>query len=207
MPEPIPSNVASLLQNQFHQVAIFTANRDESVRKYMDLGYHNWVYDNADLMGVLNGEVTITKARMAFNYDIFPGELEFLEYQGPNRHALEGRDGRTPFISHMSTYVEDVCASSMILYRELGILPYHKFVTANNTNPAVAGKKRFVECIYNYRDTLGYDIKLIEKVPWNYNMDEWIDFDIKDMAEAAQELLDPDSLKAQAEGTPVPEVR
>lgn len=189
MPEPIPSNVPSLLQNQFHQVAIFTADRDAAVEKYEALGYNNWVFDDADLLGVLNGEPVITKARMAFNYDIFPGELEFLEYRGPNRHSLEGRDGTQPFISHMSTYVEDVFAASMILYREAGILPYHKFVTANNTNPAVAGKKRFVECIYDYRDVLGYDLKLIQKVPWNYDADEWIDFDIEEMTKAAAEVF------------------
>lgn len=180
MPEPIPTNVKGALKMfdyQFHQVAIFTDHAEEAVKNYKALGFDNWIHDEADLIGYFNGAFVTTKAKMWFNYDIYPGELEFLEYVGPNRHAAEGRDGSQPFISHMSTYVDSVFEASKKIWDEFGMLPYHQFITANNTNPAVAGKKRFIECIYDFRELLGYDIKLIQKVPWVFDAGLWLTFD------------------------------
>lgn len=180
MPAPIPVNESvaknpmSVLDYQFHQVAIFTDDVEKSMNPYQSMGYQNWIIDTADLEGVLYGEEIVTKATMAFNYDIMPMELEFLHYEGPNRHSKAGRTGEVPFITHMSTYVDDVKESSRIIFDELGLLPYHRFITNNNTNPAVRGKKRFIECIYDMRDLIGYDIKLIEKVAWDYDNDSWL---------------------------------
>lgn len=185
MPAPIPanenvtSNPLSVLDYQFHQVAIFTDSIEKSIAPYINMGYDNWIIDTADLVGVLNGEETVTEATMAFNYDIMPMELEFLHYEGPNRHSKEGRDGSQPFISHMSVYVDDVKESSVKIFQELGLLPYHRFITDNNTNPAVRGVKRFIECIYDTRADLGYDLKLIQKVAWDYKNSEWLDFCIQ----------------------------
>lgn len=180
MPAPIPvnhnvlANPLQILDYQFHQVAIFTNDVYKSMAPYIGMGYDRWILDTADLEGVLFGEEIVTKATMAFNYDIMPMELEFLQYEGPNRHADAGRDGVVPFITHMSTYVDDVKETSHAMYHELGRLPYHRFITNNNTNPAVRGKKRFIECIYDFRDELGYDLKMIEKVDWNYDNDSWL---------------------------------
>jgi hypothetical protein len=180
MPAPIPSNVRSFLPYQWHQVAIYTDEPERAIEQYERLGYRNWVYDQADLIGNLEGEAVVTKAYMAFNYDIFPGELEFLRYIGPNRHQQEGRDGEVPFISHMSTYVDNVFLESTQIYKTFGMIPYHQFITGNNTNPAVKGLKRFIECIYDFRDLLGYDLKLIQKVPWDIpNHNAWTSFNVQ----------------------------
>lgn len=184
MPAPIPvndsvkNNPASVLDFQFHQVAIFTANIAKSMSPYQNMGYNNWIIDTADLEGILYEEEVTTQATMAFNYDIMPMELEFLQYEGPNRHSNAGRNGAIPFITHMSTYVDDVKESAEKIFGELGMLPYHRFITNNNTNPAVRGKKRFIECIYDLRDTIGYDLKLIEKVTWDYDNDSWLGYQI-----------------------------
>lgn len=177
MPPAIPTNVPSFFGYQFHQVAIFTDHAEEAVEEYQAMGYTEWVNDTADLIGYFHGQFVVTKATMWFNYDIFPGELEFLEYEGPNRHADEGRTGEKPFISHMSTYSDSVFRDSVDFWKKFGKLPYHQFITANNSNPAVAGKKRFIECIYDFRDLLGFDIKLIQKVPWDFDESLWLTFD------------------------------
>jgi len=180
MPAPIPvnetvkNNVFSVLDYQFHQVAIFTDSVEKSMKPYQNMGYDKWIIDTADLEGILLGQEVVTKATMAFNYDIMPMELEFLQYEGPNRHSNAGRTGEIPFITHMSTYVDDVKESSQKIFDQLGLLPYHRFITNNNTNPAVKGKKRFIECIYDLRDQIGYDLKLIEKVSWDYDNDSWL---------------------------------
>lgn len=182
MPAPVPTRVGSFFDYEFHQTAIFAADQDAAVQLYRDLGYENWIEDNAELKGILDGKPVVTKARMQFNYDVFGGELEFLTYEGPNRHAEQGRTGLPPFISHMSTYVDDVRWHTVQMYREFGMLPYHRFITQNHTNPAVVGKKRFIEAIYDTRALLGFDLKMIQKVAWDFNDNAWLHFDIEDAA-------------------------
>lgn len=175
MPSPIPSHVDGLFDYQFHQVAIFCPlGVKEAVERYVQLGYDNWIVDNAELKGKLDGEDVVTKATMAFNYDIMPMELEFLHYQGPNRHEQEGRNNGDPFISHMSVYVDDVITDTKRMTEVLGSAPYHRFITQNHSNPGVIGQKRFIESIFDTRTFMGYDLKLIQKVPWNFEDSDWL---------------------------------
>lgn len=176
MPAPIRSKVMSLLMNQFHQVAIYTEDQGKAVSEYVKLGYVDWIHDEAELCGLLYGQPVKTKARMSFNYDIMPMELEFLTYYGPSRHTSDSRKGDKSFISHMSTYVDDIREDVGLLFDEYGMKPYHRFITQNHSNPAVAGKKRFIEAIYDTRSQLGYDLKLIEKVPHYYDDSEWLNW-------------------------------
>lgn len=178
----------SIFGYQMHQVAIFTDHAQAAVDKWKSFGHTEWAEDKAVLVGKLDGiEGTIfTYAHMWFNYDIMPMELEFLEYTGHNRHAAEGRDGAQPFISHMSTYVDNVFIEAMKMQIHFNMLPYHRFVTTNHQNPHVLGKKRFIECIYDTRELLGYDIKLINKVPWDFPNQLWIDWEIEDFHTAEE---------------------
>ena len=171
MPEPIKStNPSSVFGYQFHQIAIYAANQDNAVDFYKEMGHTDWIEDFAILHGWLDGELVETKAHIQFNYDIMPMELEFLTYMGPNRHTAQGRDGVVPFISHMSVYTDDVFDVAM----NMPMKPYHRFVTRDHMNPGVRDKKRFIECIYDTRNVLGYDIKFIQKVPWNFPDDMWL---------------------------------
>lgn len=176
MPPPIEVNVnvgfKSKLRYQFHQVAVYTASIDESVELYEKLGFERWIVDHATLHGKIFHQdrwmETKVEATMAFNYDTMPMEMEFLHYHsGLNRHGLLGKHGDPPFISHMSTYVDDVIQAIKDLVPTLGF-PYHMFVTQGHTNVAVAGKKRFIEAIFNTSDRIGYDLKLIQKVPHDF---------------------------------------
>lgn len=184
MPEPIPVDERvrelSNFPNQFHQVAMYcsdTAMQHDSVNKWLDLGHGEWIMDQASLNGVIINPATgrpqhsYVLARMAFNYTIMPMELEFLTYKsGVNRHSLTGNDQRNrPFISHMSTYTDDVLGQIETLRDNQNMMPYHRFVTEGHTNPAVVGKKRFIEAIYDTTYILGYDIKFIQKVPWEFD--------------------------------------
>lgn len=173
MPAPIPSPVQGLFGYQFHQVAIFCPEGvDDAVEHWRSLGYTNWIEDSARLKGLLYGLPVETEARMLFNYDIMPMELEFLDYSGPSRH--EGATG-APYISHMSVYVNDVHLETTRLTAALGDRPpFHRFITQNHTNPGVAGKKRFIESIFDTTGLLGYDTKLIQKVPWDFDDESWL---------------------------------
>lgn len=186
MPAPIPSAVDGFFGYQFHQVAMFCPDGAlAAVQHWVDLGYDNWIEDNAVLKGkLLKGKLLVnhsvryddvkTEATMLFNYDIMPMELEFLEYRGPSRWSGRGAVYTQPFISHMSVYVDDVIWETRRLREILGKPPFHRFITTNHTNPGVVGKKRFIESIFDTHDLLGYDTKLIQKVDWDYPDEAWL---------------------------------
>ncbi len=168
---------------KFHQVAVYTPRFDTAVDSWIDLGYKNWAFDSAVLKGVLNTaslyeeprwEVCETPARMAFNYDILNGgaEYEILGYQGKlHEWKTKGKDAGEGFISHISVYTEDLEENVKLCEVEWGRTPYHLFTTEQHTNPRVRGRKRFTETIINMKDIFGFDIKFIQKVPWDYKAD------------------------------------
>lgn len=157
----------ALFNLKFHQVAIYALDIDDAIARWGRMGYTNWSRDNAILDGIDRGERVIKRARMAFNYDILPLELEYVSYMGP-RNTRDSRDGSSPFLSHLSTMVEDVDEVAARLLNDHGLAPYHQFVTRDHTNPHVQGKKRFKEAIYDTSQMLGFDIKLIQRIPWDY---------------------------------------
>lgn len=149
---------------EFHQVAMYTKDLNRAVEAMRMLGYNDWHEDTADLDGFYVGKKCRIQARMAFNYQMLPGkELEFVEYfDHPDDRYRDLPAG--PFISHMSVYVDDVEKAVLDIDSQHGMLPFHEFETSGHTNPRVAGKKSFKEAIYNFRQSLGFNIKLIEKV-------------------------------------------
>lgn len=163
---------------EFHQVAMFTQDIDGAVETYSSLGFTEWTWDHATLKGIryINGiwQSVTTLATMAFNYEIMPMELEFLEYDGQSAHRHQERSqfSAVPFISHMSVHVESVQETIVRLAQE-ALSPYHIFVTQDHDNPYIVGKKRFVECIFDTRADLGYDIKCIERIPWDSPLNAW----------------------------------
>ena len=191
MPPPIKTNIENaLLPYQFHQVAIFCPRGtplSAATAPYEDLGYDNWIEDRAVLVGAFrmpnsseapeNWVNSKVEAHMLFNYDSMPMELEFLKYySGVHRHRDRVNE-LSPFISHMSTYVDDV-VEEIGRMRPLFGLPYHRFVTTEHTNPNVVGKKRFIEAIFNTREVLGYDLKLIQKVALDYDDTKYLNHSI-----------------------------
>jgi hypothetical protein len=153
---------------KFHQVAFMCPSLDAldlACAHYKIMGYDNWSFDTAVLVGTLRGEPIETVATMAFNYEALPMELEFLHYEGPSRHQDRARRARFPFISHMSVHVESIEEEVAKLSPKLGD-PYHLFETRDHTNPAVRGIKRFREAIFDTQQFMGYDLKLIERIAW-----------------------------------------
>lgn len=158
---------------KFHQVAIYTTDVGDSVQPYFEMGYDNWKTDTAVLVGYRRAAHSLVwvpetcQADMAFNYDIMPLELEFLQYHGPSRHHERSLLDHIPFISHMSVHVDSVREIIEKFKEDYGTIPIHVFVTQDHTNPAVKDKKRFIECIFDTRAWFGYDIKCIERVAWD----------------------------------------
>lgn len=177
MPDPIPSPVKGLFGYQFHQLAMYSPAGIVPDRGplgfWRGLGYTNWIHDTAELKGILFGEEVVTQGDMWFNYDIMPMELELLHYNGKSRWS-DTSPWVKPFPSHMSTYTDDVLTDTRRLTEMLGFPPFHRFVTQRHSNPGVAGKKRFIESIFATHTVLGYDVKFIQKVPHDYDDEQWL---------------------------------
>jgi len=165
----IPAPEGSIFGLKFHQVAIYHNKPELAVDAWMDMGFDNWSEDTALLVGAEFGDPSVKEGHMFFNYDILPMELEYVHYSTGRRHNRDPRDGSEPFISHMSTYVEDLEHELARIQADVGMEPYHRFTTQDHSNPVVVERKmRFKEAIFNTRSFLGYDIKLIQRVPLNY---------------------------------------
>jgi hypothetical protein len=164
----IPTPDGSFFGLKFHQVAIYHKDPELAVEFWSDAGYNDWHADTAVLVGTEFGEESKKTARMYFNYDIMPLELEYVRYGSHSRNSQDLRNGEPPFLSHYSTYVEDVEYEVDRIQFQLSMEPYHRFVTQDHTNPGVVGVKRFKEAIYPTTRFLGHDVKLIQRVPWDY---------------------------------------
>lgn len=162
----VPEGVAKaegLFSYEFHQVAIYTRDLDGAVSEMADLGFLEFYQDRAILDGYYREKHCRINAQMLFNYQMLPGkELEFVRYDGhPSR---EYSQAPAPFLSHMSAYVDNIDAAVERIADYQGFLPFHRFTTSEHSNPRVAGKKYFKEAIYETNLTLGFNVKLIEKV-------------------------------------------
>ncbi len=162
---------------KFHQVAIYAINHVKTVGLYKDMGFMNWSYDIATLaMHGVRGDKILT-AKMAFNYEYFKDgkELEVITYVGDSHHHISGRVAQcVPFISHMSTYIDDALDAATFYCDKFGVRLVHRFDTYNHVNPKIAGKLRFREAIIDTRHLFGYDIKFIQRLtegPWELNVE------------------------------------
>jgi hypothetical protein len=159
--------LAELASEPFHQVALYVGDHDLALALYQNMGYTEWVHDEAILDGYACDDRTVLKGRMSFAYNMLEGkELEILTYEtlrGQSHHELGGRVPGPPFISHLSAHTEDIEQVHLCALR-MGLQVIHSFQTFNHTNPAIAGKRRFAEAILGTRHILGYDIKFIERI-------------------------------------------
>jgi len=156
-------------QLKAHQVAMYVENVFSAVDSMVSLGFDEWMWDEALLVGEVYGRPMETKATMAFNYQFGPNELEFLRYWGPSWHTDAGRTSEAgtpthPFLSHLSIKCEDLddAAHDMNLDR-FEVVQWFK--THDHKNPLLIERKQsFNERVYGTRDRFGYDIKLITRV-------------------------------------------
>lgn len=159
----------SLFQEKFHQLAIYSPDALASAQALHEFGYNEWMIDEATLVGKVYDEPIETRARMLFNYQFNDGELEFLQYFGPSWHSIAGRtddDGKCidPFISHQSVYVDDVDAKRDEI-EKLGWHVCQEFETQDHINPILKSRgERFKEVVISTRGSLGYDLKLIQRI-------------------------------------------
>jgi len=125
----------------------------------------DWVQDTVRTEGWAlqrNGQMewVQNEANLMFNYDMWPMEYEVLHYvEGWNWHML--RDARTPYLSHYGIHIEgdDEVVLASRRWRVL-----QESFTYSHTNPAIKDSRRYRYIIFDSRDDLGAELKLIQRL-------------------------------------------
>ena len=145
-------------------IAIYTNTLGKTIAMYNQLGHSQVGQDSCVFDGVFHGERKTVTAYMAFFNTIVPGVLvEILQYGTGNPFGFV--DGRSPFVAHHAGYVDDVDEAAGKLADATGTIVHSRFSTHEHTNPEIIGMFRFKEAIVGTKDVLGYDYKLMQKIP------------------------------------------
>lgn len=147
----------------FEQIAIQTRDGLKTLENYKNLGHTEWIEDEVhakNIDGVLAG--TSFKARLFFNYTVFPGkEYEIIE-------LFEGRSGQYfPYddfspngeISHMGLHVENI--EEYIAQNEL--LRSSTLIQLTETQWHKGTQRRYMYALVDTIKSLGFITKLIQR--------------------------------------------
>jgi hypothetical protein len=171
----IPKNPLGV---DFYQVGVYCESLDV-ISEFMadsalDFGADEWVIDMAVHYGELLGhephqwEPIYITAHMAFNYQMIPGiEFELMYWEGKPgsllRHPYAGYgDAQVVCLTYK---VEDTFAEENRLRREFDLRPSYRFMSQTHLNPAIAGKARYRDTMYDTMDRFGFDIRFSQKLP------------------------------------------
>lgn len=131
------------------------------------LGLTEWVEDTVRAIGEVFGVEQENLATLLFNHQL-GYELELICYhnatQPNNWHSARGTDMTTTFLSHKGYHVTDMPAAKKH-YRECGFKIAQEVWTVSHTNQFLRDTgRRYHYVVYDTRDLLGFDLKLIERV-------------------------------------------
>lgn len=127
-----------------------------------------WSHDMVTAEGqVWEKEGVTNQAQLAFNYSIVKGGMEFevLESNQSTPYWLDKylQVGPLPILSHLGIHVENLDREVRRL-EELGYRIAQDVRTREHSNPKVPAHRRYRYVIFNTRERLGFDIKLIQRL-------------------------------------------
>lgn len=167
--DPLVGRDTVLNRFPIQQVAIYTTIRPHELQNSLNVLFglkDNWVEDDVIADGEVWGEpVYHLRAKLMFQYNLIPGvEFEILYYENFEQSWLARRSPREAIgLSHMGLHVESV-EDSITLVREVyGFKIAQKVRTHVHSNPAIAGKREYTYVIFDSRERLGFDLKLIQR--------------------------------------------
>lgn len=159
---------------KWEQIAIYTPHFDATKVLLQSFGCKTWVEDYVTAKGTvgpLSDKERILVAHLAFNYDLNI-ELELIQYHTtPNWHSykqscLKDRDVDSVFLSHISYHVPSIdqeLEKYSPFFRQAGSAVVQRVTTIAHSNPKV-GDRRYEYAILDTRASIGFDLKLIERI-------------------------------------------
>jgi len=147
------------------QVAIYSPNPEKLLNLLRDLGCDEWFHDRVHAHGEVFESESGNVADLAFNYQLIPGvEFEVLHYrEGDNWIEANGVD-HINGLSHLGVHVEDLDGAVRFMEAR-GFKIAQEVKTESHTNPHIANSRRYEYVIFDSREHLGFDLKLIKRLP------------------------------------------
>jgi len=147
------------------QVAIYAPHPEKLISLLRDLGCDEWFHDRVSAHGEVFERKSGNVADLAFNYQLIPGvEFEVLSYrEGGNWIEAIGAE-RTNGLSHLGVHVEDLDGAVRFMEAQ-GYKIAQQVTTQSHTNPHIANSRRYEYVIFDSRDQIGFDLKLIKRLP------------------------------------------
>lgn len=149
---------------KIEQLAINPRNPETAKMLLQAMGVDEWTEDTVTAGGHVlvsqDEKVDATNtANLSFNYDLFPGEFEVLEYtKGENWLQEWGAS----LVSHIGMHCTE---EELWEWKEFFGRRYIPIVqevwTMEHSNPAIKDMRKYHYCIFGTRDVLGCDVKFI----------------------------------------------
>lgn len=154
---------------KFEQIAVKDDEDTTILRSYMDMGHDNWAIDIVDSAGVIRDssapsgfKIIENTANLYFHYDVIPDvEFELLHYVCGDNFLYHVKPGA---LSHMGMHV-DSCAGYEQYMFDRNFILLQEVITQNHY---AFNDRRYHYAIYQH-STMGYNIKLIERLHQDYD--------------------------------------
>jgi len=93
-------------------------------------------------------------------------EFEVLTYlDGDNWHQRRSADSTFPFQSHMGLHATaEVIDQIKADMADIGCGIAQEVYTTSHTNPVIAGKRKYHYVVFDSKEKIGFDLKLIERI-------------------------------------------
>lgn len=121
-----------------------------------------WHTDQVVAKGQVFGHDSENQAELNFNYQVMAQGVEFevLCY----KEGTNWLGGQKKGLSHLGTHVDDLAAVKERLLG-MGLTIAQEVNTLSHTNPAIKDTRRYWYCIFDTRNLMGFDLKLIQRLP------------------------------------------
>lgn len=156
-------NINKLIGKPFDQIAFACKNRSHQALA-ASLMAGDWIEDEVLAEGFVHGKASMNRAHLMFNYD-GPVEHELLCYLSGDNWVryIDFGVGERFVLSHLGWHVEDADKASELLLPMFKVA--QEVVTLSHTNPYLIEQRRtYRYIIHDSRASLGFDIKLIERI-------------------------------------------
>jgi len=146
---------------KIEQVAIYSENPDKLIEALSELGFDEWQEDHVVAKGEVFGEPVVSEATLNFNYQIGPFEFEILKYDAGD-NWIE-RHKQKSGMSHLGLHVDDV-EPYIEKMAKLGYGIAQQVETQSHSNPNIKGKRKYKYVIFDTREAIGFDLKVIQRI-------------------------------------------
>lgn len=146
---------------KIEQIAICPKDPAAAKELLTAMGAEQWAEDHVIAAGAVYGKNGENEADLSFNYSLIEGkEFEVLNYTtGENWMKHPDRINSVSHLGMHCTYEE--LEQWYEFFAERGIKVAQEVETLSHTNPVIAGKRSYRYAIFDTKEILGTDIKLI----------------------------------------------